>query len=278
MIKFDILNRFTGSVQFTAEIDCSENAERSVKIGLAVRWGLKSRADLSRANLSGADLSRADLSRADLSRANLYGADLSGADLSRADLSRADLYGADFSGADLSRADLSRADLSRANLSGADLSRADLYGADFSGADLSRANFSGADLSRADLSGANFSGADLSGADLSGAKSADLVIARTRILPEGDIIGWKKCQGDVIAKLLIPAAAKRSHAFGRKCRAEYVDCLELFGADKGISLHDGKTEYAAGQRVTPDAFDENWQSECSSGIHFYITRAEAEVH
>lgn len=82
----------------------------------------------------------------------------------------------------------------------------------------------------------------------------------------------------MIAKLLIPAAAKRSHAFGRKCRAEYVDCLELFGADKGISLHDGKTEYAAGQRVTPDAFDENWQSECSSGIHFYITRAEAEAH
>ncbi|MGN6772503.1 MAG: hypothetical protein ACTHJQ_22025 [Rhizobiaceae bacterium] len=30
--------------------------------------------------------------------------------------------------------------------------------------------------------------------------------------------------------------------------------------------------------MTPDAFDENWQEECSSGVHFYITRAEAEAH
>lgn len=158
MIKFDILSRFTGSVQFTAEIDCDDGEARSIKLGLAVKLALKSRANLS------------------------------------------------------------------------------------------------------------------------GAENAALVIARTRILPEGDIIGWKKCQDGVIAKLLIPAAAKRSHAFGRKCRAEYVDCLELFGGDKGISLHDGKTEYVAGQRVTPDAFDEKWQDECSSGIHFYITRAEAEAH
>ncbi len=33
--------------------------------------------------------------------------------------------------------------------------------------------------------------ANLRGADLSGAKGADLAIAVTRILPEGDLIGWK---------------------------------------------------------------------------------------
>jgi hypothetical protein len=43
-------------------------------------------------------------------------------------------------------------------------------------------------------------------------------------------------------------------------------------------LHDGKTEYVAGQRVTPDAFDDNWQNECASGIHFYLSRIEAEGH
>ena len=62
MNKFDILNRFSGAVQFTAEIDCPEDAPTGVKIGLAVRWALKSRANLSGANLKGANLSDANLS------------------------------------------------------------------------------------------------------------------------------------------------------------------------------------------------------------------------
>ena len=132
-IKFDVRNRVTGAVQFTAEIECAADALTSVKLGLAIKWAIK-----SRANLSGADLSGAHLSRANLSRADLSGANLSGAHLSRANLSRADLSGADLSGANLSGANLSGAHLSRANLSGADLSRADL-----SGAYLSRANLSG---------------------------------------------------------------------------------------------------------------------------------------
>ncbi len=175
-----------------------------------------------------------------------------------------------------SRANLSRADLSRADLSGADLSRADLYGADLSGADLSGADLSGANLSRADLSRADLYGAKLYGANLSGAKNAELGIAQTRILPDGDLIGWKKCKGGVIVKLAIPAAAKRSHAFGRKCRAEFADVLEVIGASSGVSSHDNKTEYRVGCRVAADRFDENWQEECSGGIHFFITRIEAE--
>ena len=165
-----------------------------------------------------------------------------------------------------------------ADLRGADLRGAYLRGADLSGAYLSDADLSGADLSGANLSGANLRGANLRGADLSGAKGADLAIAVTRILPEGDLIGWKKCRQNVIVKLRIPASAKRSHAFGRKCRAEFADVLEVIGAEVGISSHDGKTEYRTGQRVTPDSFDENWMDECSHGVHFFITRMEAEVY
>lgn len=95
-------------------------------------------------------------------------------------------------------------------------------------------------LSAAIKSGADLYGADLSRANLSGAKNAELVIAQTRILPEGDLIGYKKCLNDVIVKLLIPANAKRSHAFGRKCRAEFAKVLEIFGADEAISTHDKK--------------------------------------
>ena len=127
--------------------------------------------------------------------------------------SRADLYGAN----------LSQADLSRADLYGANLSQADLYGAD-----LSRANLSRADLSRANLSGANLYEANLSRAKIDQSPEAKLAIARTRIIPdEGGLIGWKKCSGGIIVKLRIPSEAKRSHAFGRKCRAEYADVLDI---------------------------------------------------
>ena len=99
MIKFDVLNRFSGAIQFTAEIDCADSEPHSWKLRLAVQWAIKTGADLSDTDLSGADLSDTDL----------CGADLSGAKLRRAKLSGADLCGADLSGADLSGAKLRRA-------------------------------------------------------------------------------------------------------------------------------------------------------------------------
>ena len=80
-MQFQIRNRFTGAVQFTAEIEADENTPLSIKIGLAVRWAYKTGADLRSADLSGADLSGANLSGANLSGANLRGANLYGADL-----------------------------------------------------------------------------------------------------------------------------------------------------------------------------------------------------
>jgi hypothetical protein len=101
----------------------------------------------------------------------------------------------------------------------------------------------------------------------------------TRILPEGDIIGWKRCADNVLVKLLIPAASKRSHAFGRKCRCEFATVLEVVGSDVGLSNH-GKdwpvVEYRTGKTVRCDKWDEDWTYECSGGIHFLITRLEAE--
>ena len=168
-------------------------------------------------------------------------------------------------------------------IAGAIKSRANLYGANLSGANLSRADLSGANLSRADLSGAN-----LSGANLTDAKDAALAIAKTRHLPEGDIIGWKKCNDEVIAKLLIPAKARRSHAFGRKSRAEKVKVLALYKTGNARALpktaiaitntHGPVTEYKVGATVKPDKWDEDWKKECAPGIHFFITREEAEAY
>jgi len=199
----------------------------------------------------------ADLSGADLSRANLYGADLSGADLSRADLSGADLYGADLYRADLSRANLSGADLSGANLSGANLSRANLYGADLYRADLSRA-----DLSRANL---------------------ERIASLNSITPEGDLIVWKKLQGNLIAKLLIPTKAKRVNAIGsRKCRFEFAQVIAIYDGKKkvkkGLGTYNSVFIYKTGEVVTPDSFDPSPLIECSHGIHAFITKLEAQEY
>jgi Family of unknown function (DUF5758)/Pentapeptide repeats (8 copies) len=226
------------------------------------------------ADLSGADLSGAYLSYADLSGAYLIGSNLSGAYLSYADLRNANLRNAYLRNANLRNAYLSGADLRNAYLSGADLRNAYLSGADLSGADLSGADLSGANLSGAYLIGSDLSGADLSGAYLRNAKNIHkLVVAQTSIVASGDIIGWKKISGMVICKLLIPADAKRSNATGRKCRASFAIVLE----GEGVSLYDSKFKYRVGERVEPrEPFDENRWEECASGIHFFITREEAE--
>ena len=212
---------------------------------------------------------------ADLSGANLSGTYLRGADLSGANLSGTYLSGADLSGANLRDADLGGADLRGTYLSGANL-----RGADLSGADLRGTYLSGANLRGANLRGTYLSGADLRGADLRGIKDADkmqdILISHTSICLEGAIIGWKKCRDNVIVKLEIPAEAKRSNSTGRKCRAEYAKVLEVIGADVGVSQHDCNTEYRVGEIVKPDKWDDNRWNECSNGIHFFITRLEAE--
>ena len=253
------------------------------------------RADLSVADLSGANLSVANLSVADLSGANLSRADLSGANLRWANLRVADLRWANLSGADLRGADLSGANLSGADLSGADLSVANLSVANLSVADLSGANLSGADLRVADLSGANLSGVNLSGADLRGAdlsvanlRWANLSGAKNISFPiscpeEGEFIGFKKAKGGYIVKLKITEDAKRCSASGRKCRCSKALVLSITktdGTDDGTteiaSSYDKTFIYRVGEIVEVAEFCENRWNECAPGIHFFITRKEAE--
>ncbi len=52
-MKFDIKSRFSGAVQFSADIECDESESYSVKLGLAVRWAFKTGANLRGANLRG---------------------------------------------------------------------------------------------------------------------------------------------------------------------------------------------------------------------------------
>ena len=137
--------------------------------------------------------------------------------------------------------------------------------------------------SRANLRSANLRNANLRSANLRNCTGATLALAMTTHLPEGPFHAWKKCKDGVLVKLLIPANAQRSHGSGRKCRAEFVKVLQVIGTtpDKpkiGISQHDGVTEYKAGQMVYPDGWDEDRWNTCGQGIHFFLTRVEAENH
>ena len=163
LIDFPVTNRWSGEVQFTAKIAADRTAPFGVRLGLAVKWAFK-----EKANLRGADLYGANLGGSNLGGADLYGADLRGADLRGADLYGANLRGADLRGADLYGADLRGADLYGADLRGADLGGADLRGADLYGANLRGANLGGADLY----------GADLRGADLGEGEKIERLVAR----------------------------------------------------------------------------------------------------
>ena len=220
-------------------------------------------------------LNEANLRGANLTEANLYGANLIEANLRRANLRGADLSGADLRGADLYGANLTEANLRRANLRGADLYGANLTEANLYGANLYRANLIEANLNEANLNEANLSGVRLDGDTNIDIKS--LAFAKTLFLPEGDIIGYKKCRNNIIVKLLIPKEAKRSHAFSRKCRAEYAQVLEIFNAEIATSQYDSNFTYRVGDIVEPELpFSKDWFNECESGIHFFITRIEAE--
>ena len=199
--------------------------------------------------------------------ANLYGANLRDADLSGADLRLADLRDADLRDANLRDADLRDANLRDANLRDADLRLANLYGA----------NLRDADLSGADLRLANLYGADLSGADLRLAK-----IDYPMVCPEkGSFIGFKRAKGYIV-ELEICSDAKRSSSTTRKCRCSKAKVISITNTDgsnanvdKVFSYWDENFSYEVGKIVWVDDFDEHRWNECTTGIHFFMTRQEA---
>jgi hypothetical protein len=189
----------------------------------------------------------------------------------RANLSETDLYGAN----------LYRANLHWANLYGVDLREADLYGvnlrgANLRGANLRGANLRGANLREADLRGANLRGANLREADL---READLRWAKLpyyQICPEeGAFIAWKKVDNGEVIKLLIPSDARRTSSLvSRNCRAEKVHVIS--GNGRSMTSYYEPRDYVEDTDVVADSFDPDPRVDCSNGIHFFITQAEAQ--
>ena len=188
-----------------------------------------------------------------------------------------------------SRANLSNADLSNANLRCANLRGADLFGADLFGANLRDADLRNADLREADLRNADLCEADLRNADLREASIDQMmwniytVFYPLQCPESGSYIGYKKASG-LVVELEIPADARRSSATSRKCRASKAKVLsitDINGNPAGgqvKSNYDPNFVYAIGETVEVTDFDDNRWNECSTGIHHFITRAEAVIY
>lgn len=160
--------------------------------------------------------------------------------------------------------------------------RANLFGANLQGAVLFGADLRGADLRGVNLQGVNLQGANLRGADLTQVVHTE-TISHLQCPEEGSFIAWKKLAGDNIAKLLIPEDAKRSSAISRKCRASKAVVLAIYNKgggeiSMGRSIYDFEFAYRVGETVHADHWDEDRWNECSNGIHFFITRREAEEY
>ena len=97
----------------------------------------------------------------------------------------------------------------------------------------------------------------------------------------GAFIGWKRAH-KAIVKLQITDDAKRSSAISRKCRCSKAVVLGIENLDgtpypdiQVSSQYDSSFTYRVGETVEVPDFDENRWNECSTGIHFFITRQEA---
>ena len=128
----------------------------------------------------------------------------------------------------------------------------------------------------------NFSGSKINNTKFSRINYNENTAFFAQSCPEkGSFIGFKKC-GKYIVELQITEDAKRSSATSRKCRcskAKVLSITNLNGSNSELSKissnRDSKFIYKIGETVEVKDFDENRWNECSTGIHFFITRDEA---
>lgn len=112
---------------------------------------------------------------------------------------------------------------------------------------------------------------------------------------EGSFIAWKKVAYSApygppyeygmgikyaLVKLQIPAEAARSSAGSRKCRCEYADVLDIEDIGTGrkmnyVNNYEHPITYTRGKRAYPDSFDPDRWTECSHGIHFFMSKQDA---
>ena len=184
---------------------------------------------------------------------------------------------------DLRRCVMSKCDMRDCIISNCELSGSGMLGSDMRNCNIGKCDMRNCTISKCDLSNCNISKCDLSGSDLSNCNTSGAKIFFPIACPEeGEFIGFKKVN-DLVVKLKITEDAKRCSATSRKCRCSKAIVLSITNIDgtesdktEVASDHDGAFIYRVGETVEEPKFCEDRWNECSEGIHFFITRKEAE--
>lgn len=255
--------------------------------------GVGVRADFSKMDLSGVSFAGMDLTEAFFNDANLKGADFSGCILRSTDFTGANLVKAKFCNAFMRWATLRGANAKEANFFEADLFHATMTGADLRGALLRHSLLRMADLRKIILDEddaivrKNWGYTDLNCATID---DRDL----SKIVPDyclqGRIIGYKKVKGigegadgtQLIAKLEIPADARRVNSTSRQCRCDKAKVLSItyldgkpFAPGEAVGWFFPTITYRVGEMATEPRLSEDKRNTQTKGIHFFLTRKEA---
>lgn len=239
-----------------------------------------------RACMRGTVFNRTNLDYSDMKCSDLGGAMFRGCSIVKVDFNEANLYNSTFIDCQLR--------------AGVDMSDCDLRNALFRNCDLS-----GAVLSRADLRGARFIDCALDGLvveDQEETRGLDEAFP-SECPAQGSFVAYKMASREpdpavkdeedssVIVALHVPEDAKRVSSPSGKCRcdkAKVVGITEIGGAQaydkdgnaltKAVSFHDSSFVYELGKTVEVKDFDDIRFHECSTGIHFFMTRELAEAY
>lgn len=201
-------------------------------------------------------------------------------DYSGWDLSDMDFTLCSFSGCVLNRVNFRDSSVENALFDGVSLK-----GADFSNANMRTASFRYCDMSRCSIRGADLYGAVLEYAGLDGIEDDEKTQWFRLHCPEkGAFLGYKKCVNDRMVQLLIPADARRTSATLPSCRCDKAKVLTIKSFDfqqnyeEAWSLVDENFVYKRGEWVVVNDFNENRWMDSTTGIHFWMTREEAEAY
>ncbi len=210
----------------------------------------------------------------------------------RLDLSDLEFNSMDFRGKDLHNIDFRVCMFVDVRFDGADLSGSSIENARLDGCSLRGVNFRNAYMKGACMRGCDMTGSDIRGANLFSAVLEKAVLTdiisdettkwfRMHCPETGPILGYKKCVNDRLVQLLIPADAKRTSSTMPSCRCNKAKVLTIKSFDdtkefeEAWSLVDENFVYRKGQWVEVKDFNEDRWFDSTTGIHFWLTKADA---
>lgn len=213
----------------------------------------------------------------------------------RMEFRQLEIWDMDLSGEDLSNMDFTLSSFQNTVLDGVDFEGSTVENALFDGCSMRKANFRNAKMVTAsfrycDMRECNIEGANLYGAVLEFAKLDGIVSDegtqwfRLHCPEKGAFLAYKKCVNDRMVQLLVPADAKRTSATLPSCRCNKAKVLTIKSFDfkenfdEAWSLVDENFVYRRGEWVEVKNFNEDRWQDSTTGIHFWLTRAEAEAY